>query len=209
VKIYKKVLNIISKDDLTKIEIGNSVKRIEQLFGMGIFSPDLNWKCVDKARQELAIEEMTNPLRKSVMIEILINLRNLLYKCESLCNKKIDFDEDVVKNKYKIEIKGKIQEKEIKDITDVVEYMRNAVCHNENDGYRWLSPWLYANSCFLYNKDDVFFQMGEQKLSVNKGIPRALEEAKRVLSKYLVGYNRRNEQRNFLNGVITNVKNKM
>ena len=199
----------MDKSDLTKIEIENGVARIEQIFNTGIFNFDFNGGCTNDSKIQLEIEEIRNSLRKSAMIEILINLRNLLYKCESLCNKKIDFEEDVVKMKYEIKIQGKTKEKEIKDIADVVEYMRNAVCHNENDDYRLLSPWLYADSCFLYNNDNVFFQMGKQKLSVSRGITRALKEAKHVLSKYLVDYNQRNERQNFLNSVIANAQNKM
>lgn len=187
---------------LIKIGIQGSVERIEELLNTGILTFN--------GEQFFESEEFKNPFRKSAMIEILINLRDLMHKCESLAGKRISFDDNIVKMKYKVKNrKGEEKEEEIKDITDVIEFMRNAVCHIEDIDKRWLTAMIFLDSCWSINDSDVCFEIGKQKLYLKKGVKRALEEAKGVLVEYLVDYHRRNKQRKFSEMLSAYVQNNL
>jgi len=193
-------------DFVTKEKIENSVLTIEKILQTGIF--DYGEEDFKRLSDDPSVlEKIRNPLIKSAVVEILINLRHLLWACEELGDKRVKFDDDIIKMKYKVKYtNGNTKEEEIKDITDAVKYMRDAVCHIEDDEKRLVES-MFIDSGFLYNNGDVGFNMGRQTLYIKKHIVRALEEAKIILSKYLIGYNERKAQDDFTNKLMSHVKN--
>ncbi|MDD5639196.1 MAG: ElyC/SanA/YdcF family protein [Candidatus Pacebacteria bacterium] len=134
-------------------------------------------------------ENLKNPLVQSAFAELVIRLRNLLYKCDNAGNR-INFTDDIVILKDK---NGKVV---VGDVTDAVRYIRNSVCHIESDEYL-----LDNKTVFYFNiaygkigvanvsgielvsdyEDDVCFFFGDQKLYLNRHIIRAFNEAKRYI----------------------------
>jgi len=193
------------KDFLTEIKIENSIETIEKLLDTEIFNIDTK-TFRDVGNDPTIMENIKNPFRKSAVVEILINLRSLLYKCEHIGKKRVNFDDGIIKMKYKVEYRGKIEEKEIKDVTDAVEYMRNAVCHIDDDEKRLVGKMI-LDSNFLFNNNDVGFNIGPQTLYIKKHVVCSVEEAKKILSKYLDRYNRMKEQKDFTDRLMDHVQN--
>ncbi|MDD3940355.1 MAG: hypothetical protein PHQ01_02145 [Candidatus Pacebacteria bacterium] len=135
-----------------------------------------------------------HPLMESAFIDLIIKLRDLLYKSEKL-GKRINFKEDV------IILKDDSGKEVVKDITDAVKYVRDAACHINS-----LNHTLNKNIVFTFNithgkvnlmsmpgmtltsdyEDDICFFYGEQKLYLNRHIVRAYEEAKNFLRSLMV-----------------------
>jgi len=167
-------------DFKTKTEIETDIDRITQILKCDIFSQ----------------QNCRHPLLQAAFIELIIRLRDLLYKCDKF-DGRVNFSDDVVYLKYK-DYYGK--EKEVKDITDAVAYIRNAACHIESE-LNFLDPNIIFIFNVAYGKhniistpkknltsdygDDVRFFYGEQKLYLKRHIIRAFEESKKFLSQYL------------------------
>ena len=77
-------------DTFSKSEIEDSLQRIDEILKSNIFSSENN----------------ANPLLKSAFIELLVCLRDLMYKTEKYSTR-VSFDNDIIKNE------------KINDITDV------------------------------------------------------------------------------------------
>jgi hypothetical protein len=107
-----------------------------------------------------------------------------MHKAEKYASR-ISFDDDVIKTE------------KINDITDVVEYVRDALCHLDSDNH-YLEPGekkatfsiIYGKGSVLtlfgyaqesYYPDDVCFFYGSQKIYLNRHILPAVEEAKSKL----------------------------
>lgn len=164
-------------DFFTKSEIETDIRRIEKILDCGIFSQ----------------ENARHPLFQSAFIELVIRLRDLLYKSEAL-GKRIDFTEDVVV------LEDKNGNKVVEDVTDAVAFVRNAACHIESDKNlldkdRQIATifnvaigktkLMKINDKELASdyEDDICFFYGEQKLYLKRHIVRAFEEAKKSLIK--------------------------
>jgi hypothetical protein len=155
-------------DFFTKCEIKRSIERIQELRDSGIFCP----------------EKSRSPLVKSAFIEVLVCLRDLMYKTEKY-DERVDFDDDIVKTD------------KIKDITDTIKYVRDALCHLDSDKH-YVEKNCLASYNIVYGKgqmlsigdskqssdydDDVCFFFGAQKIYLKRHIVRSLEEAKAKLS---------------------------
>ena len=157
-------------DFMNKCEIEHSFSRVAELINTEIFSPS----------------DLQNPFVKSAFIEVLICMRDLMYKVERYASR-IDFTDDIVT------IPGKVV-----DVTDLVLYVRNAVCHPESEyHYVDVSNKIKASYNIAYGKcnllqmgdiiigsdyeDDVCFFFGKQKIYLKRHIIRALKEAKQKL----------------------------
>jgi len=154
-------------DFFTRSEIKRSIDRIQQLQDSGIFH----------------LDNSGSPLVKSAFIEVLICLRDLMYKTEKY-DKRIDFDDDIVKTD------------DIKDITDTIKYVRDALCHLNSDNH-YIEKNCLASYNIVYGKgqmlnigdsgqssdydDDVCFFFGAQKIYLVRHIVRAFGEAKKKL----------------------------
>ena len=155
-------------DSYSKSEIESSLNRIDAILGANIFD----------------IENKKHPLVKSAFIELLICLCDLMHKAEKFASR-ISFDGDIIKNE------------KINDITDVVEYVRDALCHLDSDNHYLeagdkKAPFniIYGKGSVLtlfgyvqesYYSDDVCFFYGSQKIYLNRHILPAVEEARSKL----------------------------
>jgi hypothetical protein len=155
-------------DDFTKHEINKIIGRIRELLDSGIFCP----------------ENSQSPLVKSAFIETLVCLRDLMYKTEKY-DERVGFDDDIVKTT------------KIKDVTDTIKYVRDALCHLNSDKHYIENGNILASYNIIYGKgqllkigdskqasdydDDVCFFFGSQKIYLKRHIVRAFEEAKAKL----------------------------
>jgi hypothetical protein len=80
-------------------DIEQSIKRIDELLSCGIFQPN----------------NSGNVLFRAAFIELLIALRDLMYKSEKYAER-ITFSDDIVTTD------------KIKDITGVIKHVRDAIC---------------------------------------------------------------------------------
>jgi hypothetical protein len=124
--------------------------------------------------------------RQSVLIEILVNLKDLLKKAEILGNR-ISFTDDVVPDTN--------PRMKINDVTDLISSFRDAACHN--DSYRRavgqgiISFSEMRGKGILFNisgkeigcayDDDIAIIMGDKVLYYKRHIERAFLEAEAFL----------------------------
>jgi hypothetical protein len=154
-------------DYFTKSEILESINRIDELIGTDVFLP----------------KNIKNPFVMSAFIEVLICLRDLMYKTEKY-SERIHFDDDIVKTK------------DVQDISDVIKYVRDALCHLDSDkhyseqGCKASYNIMYKKGCLLKSgnfeqvsdhDDDVCFFFGTQRIYLKRHILRAFNEAKAKL----------------------------
>lgn len=158
----------VSIDLFAKGEIQESIRRIEELLASEIFLP----------------QNSDSPLVRSAFIETLVCLRDLMYKTEKYAER-INFDDDIVKTD------------KIKDVTDTIKYVRDALCHLDSDKHYVEKGNIRASYNVAYRKvrllklgdfeqasdydDDVCFFFGSQKIYLKRHIIRAFEEARRRL----------------------------
>jgi len=152
-------------DFFTKSDIESSIRRIDDLLNCGIFQPG----------------NSSHILFRAAFIELLIALRDLMYKAEKLSSR-ISFDDDVKQS-------GKI-----KDVSDLIKYVRNALCHPDSDTH-YIEPGnIKATFNVAFGKanlmkigdfeqtskydDDICFFFGSQGIYLKRHIIRAFEEAK-------------------------------
>lgn len=125
-----------------------------------------------------------NLLIRSALTELLILVRDLMAKAKILAVP-VDFTDDVNVTK------------QVKDISDAVKIVRDAICHVDSDNRNHeecnarLSYNIVYGKCNLAKigdveiksdyEDDVCFFFGSQKLYLQRHIRRAYEEAKAKL----------------------------
>jgi hypothetical protein len=159
-------------DSFTKCEIRESIQRIEELLNSGIFLQ----------------KNSRSPFVRSAFIDMLVCLRDLMYKSEKYSSR-IIFDDGIVKTKG------------INDVSDTITYVRDALCHLDSDNHyledgnvRASYNVIYSKGCLMNignskqasnYKDDVCFFFGQQKIYLKRHIIRALDEAKKNLSPLL------------------------
>jgi len=155
-------------DQFSKSEIEDSLHRIDAILESNIFAP----------------EKDEHPLVRSAFIELLICLRDLMYKTENYSSR-VTFDEDIVKKE------------EINDITDVIKYVRDALCHLDSDNHYLEKGNIKATYNVIRGRgtivklndyeqtseysDDLCFFFGSQRIYLQRHIIRAIEEVKSKL----------------------------
>lgn len=99
----------------------------------------------------------------SIITEILIHLRDLLFKLNAIGNR-IDFKDYITKD----------SEKGIEDISDLIKHFRDAACHNESPNRRNFKGYIFAGNIFAaYDFDDeITLLMGDSKLYVKRHLVR-------------------------------------
>lgn len=151
-------------------EIQESIARIEDILSTDIFLQ----------------KNANNPLCRSAFIEVMICLRDLMYKADKFSSR-ISFDDDVVKS----------QSNKINDITDVIKYVRDALCHLDSCNHYFENSEMKATFNIAYGRsklcnvggnsqasdyeEDVCFFFGNQKIYLKLHILRAFKEAKNKL----------------------------
>ena len=164
-------------DFFSKSEIEYSLKRIEQLLSCGIFH----------------VNNSTNILLKAAFIEMLISLRDLMYKSEKFASR-IDFSDDV-----DIDI-----EKKIKDVSDLIKYVRDALCHPDSSNHYIEKNNIKSTFNVAFGKcnlmkigdfeqnskydDDICFFFGSKSIYLERHIIRAYKEAKLKLEPLILNY---------------------
>lgn len=166
-------------DFATKADVQSSLRRVEELLGCGI----------------LAQEHMGNVLFRAAFVEILINMRDLMFKC-SRYSERIAFDDDVKKASYP-NPNGK-GEWQLKDVSDLLKYVRDAICHPDSQNHyvdggniKFSFNVAFGSGRIMQTPDDEFtsdydddicFFFGGQKIYLKRHIVRAFEEAKAKLT---------------------------
>jgi hypothetical protein len=152
-------------DFFTKSDIESSIHRIDELFACGIFHPS----------------NSSNVLFRAAFIELLIALRDLMYKAEKFASR-IVFDDDVKKTK------------KIKDVSDLIKFVRDALCHPDSDNHYIEAGNIKSTFNVAFGKvnlmkigdfeqsskyeDDICFFFGSHGIYLRRHIVRAFEEAK-------------------------------
>lgn len=156
-------------EETNKYEIKLDLERLGAILSSGIFQ---------SANQK-------HPLLQSAITELLVCLNDLLQKCRAE-GKRIDFNDDV-----------NVTDK-VKDVTDLINKMRNAACHipsGDRDfktergcgtnmflvGYGDTSGVIIAGEVLggIYS-DDVFIGYGGHLVYINRHVVRAINEAKQI-----------------------------
>lgn len=155
-------------DFFIKSDIEGAIRRIDDLLKCGIFQT----------------QNSKNVLFRAAFIELLIALRDLMYKTQKYSSR-IEFDDDVKKTE------------EIKDVTDLIKYVRDALCHPDSENHYIEAGNIKATFNVAFGKtnllkigdfeqssqyqDDICFFFGSQGIYLNRHIVRAFEEAKSKL----------------------------
>jgi hypothetical protein len=161
----------------TAVEIGTNIKRINQLLGCGIFDP----------------ARVTDVLRRAAFTEVMIALRDLMRKAE-VHDERIAFTDDVLLTPA------------VRDITDLVTYVRDALCHvdsakntlslgeDDADDVFFVYRLFRAEALQLRStdaligcefSDDIAYCFGPQRIYWKRHVLRAFAEAQLRLNRAL------------------------
>lgn len=149
-------------------DVESSIRRIDELLSCGIFQPN----------------NSRNVLFRAAFIELLIALRDLMFKAEKFATR-IVFTDDVK------------QYEKIRDVSDLIKYVRDALCHPDSDNHYIEVGNMKATFNVGFGRanllkigefeqsskydDDICFFFGSQGIYLNRHIIRAFEEAKSKL----------------------------
>lgn len=149
-------------------DIESSIRRLNELLSCGIWAP----------------ENSGHILFRAAFIEILIALRDLMYKAEKYVER-ISFVDDIQLTDH------------IKDVSDLIKYVRDALCHPDSPNHYVEKGKIKASfnvifgvGCLLkmpdfeqssLHSDDVCFFFGSQRIYLKRHIVRAYEEARTKL----------------------------
>lgn len=152
-------------DFFTKSDIEGAIRRIDELLACGIFHPN----------------NSGNVLFRAAFIELLIALRDLMYKAEKFAHR-IAFDDDVK------------QTEKVRDISDLIKFVRDALCHPDSDNHYIEAGNIKSTFNVAFGKvnvmkigdfeqaskyeDDICFFFGSHGIYLRRHIARAFEEAK-------------------------------
>jgi hypothetical protein len=155
-------------DHFDRGDIHTSIWRVDALVGSGIFSP----------------QNAQHVLFRAAFIEVLIALRDLMYKTEKYASR-IAFQEDVQVTQS------------VHDVSDLIKFVRDALCHPDSENHYIEHGNLKASFNVLFGSgtllkapnfeqaspyaDDICFFFGSQRIYLKRHILRAYEEAKSKL----------------------------
>lgn len=127
--------------------------------------------------------EMKHPApiyKRSVLIEVLVNMKDLLIKSEKHLGKRVDFKDEIIIN----------EKLKINDVTDLISNFRDAACHNDSFK-RKFGSYVFSfnemmgkgisiksdnlNKSNIYD-DDIAYNMGSNILFLKRHIERAFSE---------------------------------
>jgi len=127
----------------------------------------------------------------SVITEILIHLRDLLFKLDAIGNR-VDFRDYIEPQ----------PNKGITDITDLIKFYRDAACHNESPNRRNSKGYLFSGNVFAaYDfEDDITLLMGDSKLYVKRHLFRLYQTVLQRFASYIEFYQDPNFREALRNG---------
>lgn len=155
---------VYALDFQTKSDIESAILRIDALLACGIFHP----------------KNSRSVLFRAAFIELLIALRDLMYKSEKF-GLRIAFADEVK------------QTEKIKDVTHLIKHVRDALCHPDSEnhyieaGMKATFNVAFGQACLLKigefeqsskYPDDICFFFGSQGIYLNRHVIRAFNEAK-------------------------------
>lgn len=158
----------------TRSEIAYSIRKIEAILKTDIFSKRNDHHLFQRA----------------VFIEVLILLRDLMYKSEKEAGLRISFSDDVVITQN------------VRDVSDLIKTVRDALCHSESRNH-YVIEELKTGFFAVYGKteplvrvgnedlffsdyeDDVCFFFGVHKIYLRRHIIRAFQLARQNLLPFL------------------------
>ena len=160
-----------------RMDIQADISHIERIFSTGVLSQS---------------SQMGHPLKGAAFVMLLIHLRNLMYKAEKH-GTRIDFKDDVIPSDPGVKPK-------VEDVTDLVKFVRDAICHPDID-HHYVIPQIKSSFSTIYGKmtvpmfvmmgqavgpssdydDDIAFCFGQQRIYLVRHIYRAFDEAKKIL----------------------------
>jgi hypothetical protein len=159
---------MITLDNFDRSDIESSIYRLDEILSCGILSK----------------ENAGHILLRSAFIESLIALRDLMHKTEKYAER-ISFNDDVQTTT------------KINDVTDLIKYVRDALCHPDSDNHyvekgniKASYNVMFGAGCLLSlpnfeqsspYADDVCFFFGTQRIFLLRHVLRAYEEAKQKL----------------------------
>jgi hypothetical protein len=152
-------------DFFTKSDIEGAIRRIDELLACGIFQQN----------------NSRNVLFRAAFIELLIALRDLMYKAEKFASR-IAFDDDVKKTEM------------VNDVSDLIKFVRDALCHPDSENHYIEAGNIKSTFNVAFGKvnvmkmgdfeqtskyeDDICFFFGSHGIYLRRHIVRAFEEAK-------------------------------
>lgn len=155
-------------DFFSKSDIESSIRRIDELLKCGIFQP----------------QNSRNVLFRAAFIEILIAMRDLMYKAQKHATR-ISFDDEIKKTD------------KIDDVSDLIKYVRDALCHPDSDNHYIEVGNIKSSFNVAFGKanllkigdfeqsskydDDIRFFFGSHGIYMRRHIVRAFDEAKSKL----------------------------
>lgn len=163
-------------DLFTKSDIEGSIRRIDELLRCGIFHP----------------QNSQNVLFRAAFIELLIALRDLMYKAQKHASR-ISFEDDIKKTD------------KINDVSDLIKYVRDALCHPDSENHYIEAGNIKSTFNVAFGRvnlmnigdfeqaskyeDDICFFFGSHGIYMQRHIIRAFQEARAKLEP-LLGANR-------------------
>lgn len=155
-------------DQWDKGDITSAIGHIDGILGSGIFNPN----------------NADHPLLRAAFVELLINLRDLMYKAEKYASR-ISFTDDVTVTQ------------QVTDVTGLIKYVRDALCHPDSDNHYVEAGNIKATFNVIFGKgtllkmgdfeqssphqDDTCFLFGSQRIFLRRHILRAYDEARNKL----------------------------
>ena len=168
-----------------QVEVLEDIRRVNEIFATGVFTPiqDIEDDLGDDNIQELF---RLHPLFRSALIEVLIGLRDLMWKATTYATR-INFTEDVIITD------------QVRDVTDLVKYMRDALCHPDSNNHRIATSLISGNiivgkgrlltvgevSLESNYEDDICLLIGKQRIYLARHIKRAFLQSVTTLQPLL------------------------
>lgn len=159
-------------DFFTKNDVESSIRRIDELIRCKIFHP----------------QNSQNVLFRAAFIELLIALRDLMYKAEVHASR-IAFEDDIKKTD------------KINDVSDLIKYVRDALCHPDSDNHYIEAGNIKSTFNVAFSRanlmkvgdfeqtsryeDDICFFFGSHGIYMQRHVIRAFQEAKTKLEPLL------------------------
>jgi hypothetical protein len=159
-------------DFFAKSDIEGSIRRIDELLQCGIFHP----------------QNAQNVLFRAAFIELLIALRDLMYKAQKHVSR-ISFEDDIKKTD------------KINDVSDLIKYVRDALCHPDSENHYIETGNIKSTFNVAFGRvnlmkigdfeqaskyeDDICFFFGSHGIYMQRHIIRAFQEARAKLEPLL------------------------
>ena len=155
----------MTMDFFDRSDIESSIRRTDELLSCGIFQP----------------QNSRNVLFRAAFIELLIGLRDLMFKTEKFASR-ISFEDDVR------------QTDQVRDVSHLIKYVRDALCHPDSDNHYIEVGNMKATFNVAFGRanllkigdfeqsskyeDDICFFFGSQEIYLKRHVIRAFDEAK-------------------------------